>query len=230
MAQPGPLDELQRARRTCCAAQIAFARRRGSDAPPLLLKAAQRLEPLDAELARETYLDAFAAALSAGRLAHGGDARGRRRRPRRGAGSPPRARATCCSTDWRSLTTDGYAAGAPPLKEALRAFRDEAISEEEELRWLWLACRIARALGRRRGLGRADRPPGRARSPDRRAVRLPIALNDRFNAALFSGQLALGDGAGRRGGSGGGGDRQPRCPARRLALATWRGRRAEARR
>ena len=47
-AEEGPLDELQRARLERLRAQIAFALRRGSDAPPLLLRAAQRLEPLDA--------------------------------------------------------------------------------------------------------------------------------------------------------------------------------------
>ena len=49
--------------------QVAFASGLGSDAPPLLLKAARRLEPLDLDLARETYLTAWMAALFAGRLA-----------------------------------------------------------------------------------------------------------------------------------------------------------------
>ena len=75
MAQAGPLDELGQARAQLLHAQITFAATRGSDAPPLLLAAARRLEPLDATLARATYLDAFAAALSADRLVHGGDAR-----------------------------------------------------------------------------------------------------------------------------------------------------------
>ena len=44
------------------------------------------------------------------------------------------------------LTCEGYVGGRPALKVALRAFRDESLSEEEELRWLWLACRVARAL------------------------------------------------------------------------------------
>jgi DNA-binding CsgD family transcriptional regulator len=44
------------------------------------------------------------------------------------------------------LTREGYLAAAPALKIALRAFRDEPLPEEDELRWLWLACRIARAL------------------------------------------------------------------------------------
>src|SRR5215470_1441557 len=51
------------------AAFLEFAANRGSDAPSLLLKAAKRLEPIDVDLARETYLDALNAALSAGRLA-----------------------------------------------------------------------------------------------------------------------------------------------------------------
>jgi hypothetical protein len=55
--------------------QLAFATRRGNDAPPLLLKAARKLEPLDLRLARETYLDALAAATFASRLAVGGGLR-----------------------------------------------------------------------------------------------------------------------------------------------------------
>ena len=47
-------------------AGLAFVQRRGSDAPPLLLQAARRLEPLDPAAARETYLQALGAALSTG--------------------------------------------------------------------------------------------------------------------------------------------------------------------
>ena len=75
LAQAGPLDELQQARAELLRAQITFAVTRGRDAPPMLLAAAKRLEPLDATLARETYLDAFSAALFAGRLAHRGGVR-----------------------------------------------------------------------------------------------------------------------------------------------------------
>ena len=68
-AQAGPLDALGNARVELLRAQTAFAVSRGSDAPTLLLSAARRLEPLDAGLARETYLDAFLAAVFADRLA-----------------------------------------------------------------------------------------------------------------------------------------------------------------
>ena len=75
VAKAGPLDELEQARAQLVHAQITFAMTRGRDAPPMLLGAAKRLEPLDPRLAREAYLDAFAAALSADRLARGGDPR-----------------------------------------------------------------------------------------------------------------------------------------------------------
>ena len=50
-------------------ARIAFARDRGNEVPQRLLKAASRLERVDADLARETYLDALNAALFSGSLA-----------------------------------------------------------------------------------------------------------------------------------------------------------------
>src|SRR5208282_2961047 len=72
-AEAGPLDEMQSARADLLRAEIVFASGLGSDASPLLLKAAKRLEPLNLDLARETYLTAWMAALFAGRLASAGD-------------------------------------------------------------------------------------------------------------------------------------------------------------
>jgi hypothetical protein len=58
-AEAGPLHEFQRARAGLLRGHIALAL--GSDdAAPLLLRAARRLEPLDLDLARETYLIAWA--------------------------------------------------------------------------------------------------------------------------------------------------------------------------
>ena len=72
LAEGGPLSDLQRARADLIRAQLAFVTNRGSDAPPLLLKAAQRLEPIDGVLCRTTYLEALSAAMFAARLAVGG--------------------------------------------------------------------------------------------------------------------------------------------------------------
>ena len=56
-AEGGPLDEFASARADLLRGQLAFASGLGSDAPPVLFKAAKRLEPLDLDLARETYLE-----------------------------------------------------------------------------------------------------------------------------------------------------------------------------
>src|SRR5204862_7511254 len=83
--RPGELGE---ARAQRMRAQVAFALRRGGDAPPLMLRAAQRLQSLDAELARQTYLEALVAAIYAGRLAQGQDARQVARAARSAAPQP----------------------------------------------------------------------------------------------------------------------------------------------
>ena len=119
-AQAGPLDELQRARGDLLRAQIAFASSHGRDAPPLMLSAAKRLEALDAGLARETYLEAFTAALFVGRLspAVGDVARAARMAP---APLVP-ARAPDLLLDGLALlVTEGYTAGTPALRRALLA-------------------------------------------------------------------------------------------------------------
>src|SRR3954470_10887596 len=73
-ADAGVVDAPGRAGVHLLRAQMAFASRRGSDAPPLLVRAARELERVDADLARATYLEALSAAMFAGRLAHGGGA------------------------------------------------------------------------------------------------------------------------------------------------------------
>jgi hypothetical protein len=67
-AQVGPLDHLQRARLDLLRAEVAYSESRGSEASALLLRAAKTLDPLDPKLARETYLDAWSAALFAWRM------------------------------------------------------------------------------------------------------------------------------------------------------------------
>ena len=61
-AEAGPLDESQRARVDLLRGHIAFASGLSDDAPQLLLKAARRLERVDVDFARQTYLIAWVAA------------------------------------------------------------------------------------------------------------------------------------------------------------------------
>jgi hypothetical protein len=97
-AEEGPLQELQQARVDLLRARISLAADRGNEALPLLLAAARRCEPLDAQLAREAYLDALSAALFAGRLTAGPSARQVAEAVREAVPPLNRARRTRC---WR---------------------------------------------------------------------------------------------------------------------------------
>jgi DNA-binding CsgD family transcriptional regulator/tetratricopeptide (TPR) repeat protein len=142
-AEMGPLDDSQLARLERLRAEVAFASRRGNDAPQLLLRAARRLEPLEPQLSRETYLEALVAAIFAGELGVG---RGIADVADAVRASPPAQRPPRkIDRLLDSLVvrfTDGYTAAVGPLKQALEAFRDGG-SGDETTRWLWLACRIA---------------------------------------------------------------------------------------
>lgn len=144
-AEIGPLDELQRARLARLRAQIVFARRRGSDAPPLLLDAAKRLEQLDEGLARETYLEALGAVIFAGRLNGRCGVREVAEAARAAPPGPQPPRLIDVLLDGLATRfTEGYVAGVPPLRRALHAFRREAgRSEDDIMRWLWLAWLVA---------------------------------------------------------------------------------------
>jgi DNA-binding CsgD family transcriptional regulator len=143
-AEAGPLDDLHRARVYLLRAQVAFAARRGSDAPPLLLRAARELEAVDTDLARATYLEALSAAMFAGRLARGGGTAEVSAAALAGPPPPHPPRPSDLLLQGLAVRfTNGYAAGAPILKEALRAFEREAVLPPEEARWLWFASQIA---------------------------------------------------------------------------------------
>jgi DNA-binding CsgD family transcriptional regulator len=144
MAMAGPLDELQQARIDLLRGQIAFASNTDSDAPALLAKAAKRLESLDVALARQTYLDAWLAALLAGQFAGAGDLREVSRAAR---SAPPPAgvpRPSDLLLDGLAvLVTEGRARAAPLLRRATRVFAEEEITMEERLLWATPAAMAA---------------------------------------------------------------------------------------
>ncbi len=145
MIEAWPMDELQGARVDLLRGQIAFATGMASDAPPLLLNAARRLEPLDSELARETYLDAWAAAAFAGQRAAGDMAeicRAARTLPR----SPHPGPVEHLLDGLALLKTDGPPAAALALRQAVRAFAGDGISAADRLRWGWLCGSAAHLL------------------------------------------------------------------------------------
>src|SRR3954447_14734972 len=139
-ADAGPLDALGQAKAQLAHAQIAFDMRRGSDAPPLLMRTAQRLESLDPELARETHLKALVAVIYAGRLATDpGPADVARAALSAPLGPEPLPAAQLLLVGLATRLTDGYAAAAPTLTAALRAY----LAAEPRLDWSWIAYSLA---------------------------------------------------------------------------------------
>jgi DNA-binding CsgD family transcriptional regulator len=228
-AEAGPLDQLARARVDLLRAQVAFAVRLGSDAPPLLLQAAKRLEALDIALARDTYLEAISAAQFVGPLAEGlgllEAATAARAAPP--PVEPPRP-ADVLLDGLAAWFTEGPATGAPLVKRALIAFRGEDLPSEDALRWGALASRIA-------GDGPWDfegwealliRQLRRVREAGALSV-LPHPLLSRIQVHLFAGEFAAAASLSEELRAVTEATGIPLPPVAPLAMAAWRGREAE---
>ena len=228
IAESGPLNELQRAQVALLRGQIEFAVNRGRDAPPLLLSAAKRLEPLDIGLARVTYLEALSAAISAGRLGALDGVRKTADAARRAPASPEPPRAPDLLLDGLAvLHTEGYAAGTPMLKRALRAFRGDELSSEDGIRWLWLACRTAMDLWDDESwFELSARQIQLARDAGALTV-LPLALNLRAGIQLFAGHFATAETLSEEARAVSDAIANPHVPHARLFLTAWRGQEAE---
>jgi DNA-binding CsgD family transcriptional regulator len=139
--EAAPLDPLQAIELQHLRGQIAMMQRRGTDSARLLLDAAKRLEPLDAELARETHLEALAAAIWAAGLAGPGGLADVVEAVRAVPPRPQPSRAVDVLLDglvrrW----TDGYPAAAPVLARAVELFLALDVPTDTVDRWLWLVC------------------------------------------------------------------------------------------
>ena len=132
-AEGGHLDEFQRARVILWRGQLELTTHYGP-AAPLLLKAAKQLEQFDIELARETYLQAWAAAVFAGSNDLPEISRAVQALP----ALPEDPRPPDLLLDGLALiVTDGHAAAAPKLRRAANALA--TIPVADVVRWGWLA-------------------------------------------------------------------------------------------
>ena len=228
-AEAGLHDELALAHVGLLRAQAAFATRPGSDTPPLLLQAAKQLETVDVALARDTYLEAISAAQFAGPLARGTGPRAAAAAARTAPRPTGPARPTDLLLDGLTAwLTEGCAAGAPLVKRALIAFRSEDIPDEDALRWLALASRIA-------GDGPWDHDTWEALVS--RHVRLcreagalsllPIALTARVHVHLFAGELSAAAALSEELRSVVEATRSELAPYAALGVAAWQGREAD---
>jgi DNA-binding CsgD family transcriptional regulator len=229
VAEAGPLEEFERARVDLLRGQIAFASSRGSDAPPLLLKAAKRLEPLDVSRSRETYLEALSAAQYAARSATGGGLRevaeAARAAPR--PAQPPGA-PDLLLDGLALLITEGHGAGAPMLKRALSAFTGGGMSAEQEQRWLWIVWPTAQILWDDEAW-HALTTRGVQLARDAGALGLlPIALHQSAGLRLYQGDFADADSLCEEALAIAEATGSPLPPYVPLAIAAFRGREGEA--
>jgi DNA-binding CsgD family transcriptional regulator len=189
VAAAGPLSDWQQARVDLIGAELAFVASRGRDAPALLLQAARRLEPIDAELSRATYLQALSSAMFAGRLAIGVGVLDVARAAESAPPSPHPPRAPDLFLDGLvAHYTKGYMAGLPILRQALNVFGED-MSADEELRWHWMAGVVARHLWDDESWQLLSERHVQLARDVGALGELPLALNSRAFMLLFAGDL-----------------------------------------
>lgn len=138
-------DRTLTARAHLLRAKVAWASNRGRDAPPLLLAAAERLRPLDPALARETYLEALMASMIVGRLhtTPADSATAVAEQARRAPPEPNPPRAIDLFLDGLVVRiTEGYAAAAPLLKQAVGEYLREDEAGTADPRWHDITNRV----------------------------------------------------------------------------------------
>lgn len=193
-AEAGPLDEVARAHAYLLRARISFTLDRGVAAPGLLLRAANRLQPLDPRLARETYLEAMQAGWFVGDGGPGPTLRELAAEALAARAAPDPADA--CDLLLTGLAVryrDGFPAGTPLLREALSQLA-AGPGDEAGLRWLWFAATCAMDGWQYAAADTiTDAFVARARRSGTLTA-LPLALAQRIVVQVFTGELAAADG------------------------------------
>jgi DNA-binding CsgD family transcriptional regulator len=187
------LDDLQRARVQQLAGQLEAAARPGGEAPLRLLEAARRLESLDVRLARETYLQAWWAAVLAGRFASAGGDLLDVSRAARAAPWPDVPRPCDLALDGlATVVTDGRNAAAPTLRSVMDLYLEERVSDDDWLQWGRSATSAAISLfDFDRYSELSNRHIARVRESGALA-QLALALNLHANVAAWRGDLDFG--------------------------------------
>jgi DNA-binding CsgD family transcriptional regulator len=133
---PGGLDELGLASVDLLRARIGLEQGRAHDAGRLFLSAASRLEHLDPQLARETYLEALGGAIASDvEVAGGAPAVAVAARAAVSRAASPRTIDVVLDA-LASRVTDGYSAAASTLARALELLLATDIANDEVTEWL----------------------------------------------------------------------------------------------
>ncbi|UOE44999.1 helix-turn-helix transcriptional regulator [Agromyces larvae] len=142
IARAGLADERSRALVDLLHAQIISRLEPGQGAP--LLDAAKRLDPIDSDLARDTYRDAFYAAQVAGQLARNGGTLRDAATTRIAEHRDPPANTHDLLLDGVALTVArDHSAGAPLLRDAVAEFRRRELDSDASYAWLPFVTLVA---------------------------------------------------------------------------------------
>ena len=228
-AEAGVLNGFEKAKAGLLRGQISFLSTRSGDAAALLLDAAERLRDIDPELARATYLDALMAAIYAGPLAGPGASPAE---VAEAAGAAPPARdprgPDLLLDGLVALERNDYPAAVPILRQAQRAI-ESAMSQTEQLRWMWGATVSTLHLWDDEGWERLSEHHVQLIRETGALGDFATALGHRGQMHVFAGELALATSLEEA-------VREiteltgnPIAPYHGLALAAMRGREVEAR-
>jgi len=230
IARDGPVDELQQAQIDLVRAQLAFASSRGGEATLLMLAAAQRLEPLNLQLARQTYLDAFSAAQFAARLNEGVStvevARAVRSAPRRPHEAPTPGDLLL---DAFVALTEDYATAVPLAREALTRLRGDPSVAQENLRWLWQGCVLALEVWDDQSASDLSGHHLRMARQTGALSELPLAYGSRTPILVFCGELTAAASLAEESRSVHEAAGIAEAPYGALVLTAWRGQAQQAR-
>lgn len=242
LARLGPLNALDAARAHRLEAQVRFQQGRGSDAAPALLAAARALEPLDADLARRTHLDALSALVFAGRLsAPGVDDEVARAALAVGSPTPatPGDLLREAVATWR---TQGHRAASPALRRAVDALRvpDAAadapptagvpLPDTSLVPLLRLACPAALELSDLDAWSQVATRWERLCRDTGMLADLPVVLAHQAGVRLHRGDLSGAAAVVAEGDATSDATGHPRATYARMLLAGWRGDDDEVRR
>jgi DNA-binding CsgD family transcriptional regulator len=190
-----PPSELRSASAEHLRGQIAFDQRRGADAARLLLNAARRFEPLDPRLARDTYMEALAAAIWEGGLEGDANMAAAAEAARKAPPAAEAPRGVDLVLDALAVRlTEGYVVAAPLLVGALASVSRHTDGANGPDRGLWAAGNRAAGIIANEvwdydaGRMLAERQVRVAREAGA-LVQLQFALNFLANRLVLEGQL-----------------------------------------
>lgn len=228
-AEAGPRDALRDAQMRLLRGEMAFASStRSTEAPGLLLDTARRFERLDVVRARQTYLGAFAGAVFVGRFVKGTGlaevAAAARRAPNPSAGPAP---ADLLLDGLALLYSEGFRAGAVPVRRALDSFRRPEAADQESMPAVYVLSHAAHAVWDDHAWQELTHRHVRHAREKGALAGLTFILYQRLALRLHRGELsdaaALVDEVDAIAAATG--DSEP--PVGALAVAAWQGREAE---